>query len=187
MVLGVCEARALQSTLGELDVAVSVTVQTDSSAAKSSAERPGLLRVKHIQIKQMFLKELVAKGVIENVKISTYNNMADVLTKPLPRTMFFKALEMLPHTYRERAIDAALVTVEEARGERYADARSQVKLAIADVEWQVYPLILRRKLLLQVWWALRTPAFSRQVYEEESTFIRSVREQPRIIRRSQTW
>ena len=52
MIKGVQEVMALQTLLGELGLKVTITVYTDSSAAKASAEKPELLHMKHVQLVQ---------------------------------------------------------------------------------------------------------------------------------------
>ncbi len=59
MIKGVQEAMALQTLLGELGLKVTITVYTDSSAAKASAEKPGLMHMKHMQLRELFLKQVV--------------------------------------------------------------------------------------------------------------------------------
>ena len=73
MIKGVQEAMALQTLLRELGLKATITVHTDSSAAKASAEKPGLLHMKHVQVVQ---EDLV---VIE--KVNTLWNPADMLTR----------------------------------------------------------------------------------------------------------
>ncbi len=48
MTTGVCEALALRTILLELGIETHITIYTDSSSAKASAEKPGLMHMKHI-------------------------------------------------------------------------------------------------------------------------------------------
>jgi hypothetical protein len=56
-------------------------MKCDSSAAKAGAERPGLLHVRHMQLRDLFLKDLVGRGILSITKIGTKENISDVLTK----------------------------------------------------------------------------------------------------------
>ena len=72
-----------------------IVVELDSSAAKGAAERLGTTKIKHMQIKQMFIKDLVKTKVISLKKIGTGENRADLLTKGLPQQALQHALGLL--------------------------------------------------------------------------------------------
>ena len=60
----------------------SITVHTDSSAAKSMATRFGTARrTRHIDLRFLYLRHLVKSGIIRILKIPGDQNDADVLTK----------------------------------------------------------------------------------------------------------
>ncbi len=62
-----------------------VTLLTDSSSAKSLATRMGVgRRTKHIQLRYLFLQELVSSKEILLRKVPTADNLADLFTKYLP-------------------------------------------------------------------------------------------------------
>jgi len=48
--------------------------------------------MKHIDVKYQFLREAVNTGVVKLVYVSTENQIADLLTKPLPRATLKKLL-----------------------------------------------------------------------------------------------
>lgn len=52
-------------------------------------------RTKHIDIKFHFVREEIEKGEIEVLKVHTSDNVADILTKPLPHLKFQHYLEMV--------------------------------------------------------------------------------------------
>ena len=62
MIKGVQEALALRTVLLEMGIDATIQVFTDSSAAKASAEKPGLMHIRHKQLKELFLKQIVQKG-----------------------------------------------------------------------------------------------------------------------------
>ena len=43
---------------------------------------------KHIEIRYHFIRDMVQKGAVELQYVSTFDQTADVLTKPLPRMEF---------------------------------------------------------------------------------------------------
>ena len=65
MVSGVQRALAIQSLLEEFNIPTKVIVRTDSMAAKQSVEKVGLLHVKHMAMRMLFLKDLQRAGVID--------------------------------------------------------------------------------------------------------------------------
>ena len=61
----------------------------DNSSAINLAHDPVLHATsKHIARRDLFIRELVERGVVAPKYIKTERNAADILTKPLPRTVF---------------------------------------------------------------------------------------------------
>ena len=61
----------------------------DSTSAIDLAFDPVLhAKTKHIDRRDLFIRELITRGTIVAKYISTDKNVADVLTKPLPRQPF---------------------------------------------------------------------------------------------------
>ena len=56
------------------------TINSDSSAVKGILARRGCGKVKHLEVKQLWLQEQVRSGKIEFQKISRKNNLCDALT-----------------------------------------------------------------------------------------------------------
>ena len=52
-------------------------------------------RTKHIDIKLHFIREVVARGSVRVDKVSTEDNPADMITKPLPSNKFEYCLDMV--------------------------------------------------------------------------------------------
>lgn len=65
------------------------TLSVDNEAAVRLAHNPEFhKRTKHIRIRHFFVRELVAEGAIDVERIGTAHQVADVLTKALPRPTF---------------------------------------------------------------------------------------------------
>lgn len=47
-------------------------------------------RTKHIDIRHHFLHDPMLKGDVEVSFMDTYNQLADIFTKPLPKESFYK-------------------------------------------------------------------------------------------------
>ena len=84
MVDGATRVLGLQAAAKELGIVVGdveVRVSTDSSAAKSYASRRGAGRVRHVEVKQLWLQQAVAEGRFKLLKVDGAQNPADTLTK----------------------------------------------------------------------------------------------------------
>ena len=68
---------------------------TDSSTAKSIANRKGTGRVRHIEVCQLWIQQEVANNRIEIIKVKGENNIADVLTKHVDKCTLLKHLERI--------------------------------------------------------------------------------------------
>ena len=82
IVTGVAEAPAVQALAEEMGWKMSVRVHTDSSAAKAVASRRGLGKLRHIELKYLWVQELVREQRIAIKKINGLDNPANCLTKP---------------------------------------------------------------------------------------------------------
>eukprot|EP00971_Amphidinium_carterae_P153756 3048614-Amphidinium_carterae.1 len=75
---------------------VTMTINTDSSSGKAVASRLGLNRkAKHVQLKFLYIQDVVQRGELTIKKIPTTHNPADVLTKHLPAATIQSHLERL--------------------------------------------------------------------------------------------
>ena len=86
MIEGVTRAKGLRSLAFELgfrDLSNVVKLGTDSSAAKSFVNRRGLGRMRHLEIRDLWLQREVSKGLLEVSKIPGEKNPADLMTKIL--------------------------------------------------------------------------------------------------------
>ena len=86
MVEAVTRAKGLNTLARELGlgkISEVVHVGTDSSAAKSFVCRRGMGRMRHLQIRDLWLQKEVAEGRVEVWKVSGEENPADLMTKIL--------------------------------------------------------------------------------------------------------
>ena len=72
----------MQSILGDMGIRVNITIFTDSSAAKGTASRIGIGKVKHLDVGWLWIQESVRKGKIKLRKIDGRTNPGDLMTKP---------------------------------------------------------------------------------------------------------
>ena len=90
------EALWLKGLIEELGMSQkTVEVHCDSSSAIYLSKNPAHHeRTKHIDVKLHFIRNEVSKGVIKMVKVHTYDNPADILTKVVPTAKFKACLNM---------------------------------------------------------------------------------------------
>ena len=81
---GATEALHIRSLLMELlnINKINIKIHTDSSSGKSMATRIGSSRkAKHIELKHLFIQQLISHDYVRIIKIHTNDNSADILTK----------------------------------------------------------------------------------------------------------
>ena len=78
---GASRGLGLWSMMLELGIEVKLFLTTDSAAAKSFSSTRGLGRMRHVEVKDLWLQELVQKGRLHMLKINGLVNVADALTK----------------------------------------------------------------------------------------------------------
>ena len=71
----------MQSLFRDLGVDVEVQINTDSSTGKSVASRRGAGKIRHLDTRELWIQERVARGDIVIEKVRGEDNVADGLTK----------------------------------------------------------------------------------------------------------
>ena len=74
--------------------------QTDSSSAKAIIQRlgPGR-RAKHLEVQTMWVQQLNKLGLISMNKLGTLENVADMMTKHVPRGVLDKLAGMMGYSF----------------------------------------------------------------------------------------
>ena len=75
------EILSMKTLLAELGVAVQGHMYGDSSACSGTLHREGTGRIKHLQIRQLWLQQVIRTGTLTFTKISRDDNPADSLAK----------------------------------------------------------------------------------------------------------
>ena len=83
VVKAAAEALGLQALAADLGWQVKVQTRVDGSAAQAMASRLGLGRVRHMEVRYLWVQDAVNKKRFVIRKVSGKINPADVLTKPL--------------------------------------------------------------------------------------------------------
>lgn len=87
-----CEVLWLKNILLDMNITINtpINIFEDNQGCIQIAKNPDTKRTKHIDIKHHFIREQINEGVINLVYIPTNDQLADVLTKGLPRVSFEK-------------------------------------------------------------------------------------------------
>ena len=75
-----CEVMAVQNLLRECHIEMGITCKCDSSAARAIASRVGVGRLKHLELKHLWIQDHVQSGRIEVIWIPRAVNPSDGLT-----------------------------------------------------------------------------------------------------------
>ena len=101
---GATEALHLRNLLIELlNVSkVNIKIHTDSSSGKSMATRIGSSRkAKHIDLKHLFIQQLIQHDYVRLIKIHTNDNPADIFTKYVPTDTLQRHLQQAGITFQQ--------------------------------------------------------------------------------------
>ena len=111
LVDGAARVLGMQAAGRELGIVaeeVVVEAATDSKAAKSYASRRGAGKIRHIEVRQLWLQQAVAEGRFKLIRVDGVENPADVLTKYKGAADFQRLLSK---------VGVEVVTRTRARGE----------------------------------------------------------------------
>ena len=82
--------------LEEVDLHQLTAIYGDGQSALDLSNNPVQpRRSRHIDLKHHFIRVLVGDGVIKFVKIASYDNLADIFTKPLSKLQFQRLRDIL--------------------------------------------------------------------------------------------
>ena len=115
------EAKFLHGLLGEVvGETVDVTLFSDASSAVSFSKRQGLGRMRHLELKELWIQEQLGQGWLHVEKVETSCNPADLVTKAYKSQTDFemhKAQLQLSNEGDEQATVTSLVPDGDACGQ----------------------------------------------------------------------
>ena len=82
LVKGAAEGLGMQALMKDLGWKAKVRISVDASAAKSVASRVGIGKIRHLDVKFLWIQEAVRAGKITIRKVRGVENPAGILTKP---------------------------------------------------------------------------------------------------------
>ena len=90
---------SLVALLADWNYPVSLRVSSDSSAAKGTASRLGLGKLRHVDTRYLWLQERVHCGHLQVQKIPGTANPADILTKAVAGALLRSVMQRLGCTF----------------------------------------------------------------------------------------
>ncbi len=90
----------VRSLLSDLGLEV-VQVNTDSSAARSTASRRGAGRVRHVEVRALWVQDKVNKTELSIIKVRGEDNVAVALTKHVDKAKLEKHMERCGFEFRD--------------------------------------------------------------------------------------
>ena len=83
LVKAVSEGMAVQTLAEELGWSLGLVMHVDSATAKAVASRSGIGRLRHLEVKTLWVQAALKEGRFALVKVPGRENPANPLTKPL--------------------------------------------------------------------------------------------------------
>ncbi|CAE8682082.1 unnamed protein product [Polarella glacialis] len=109
---GLVEGKAVQSLAKELGTEMPLTICTDSSSARALSMRRGFGRLKHLEVRSLWVQQEFKEKSFELVKVPTALNLSDLLTKAVSPKVLWCLSELLGLQLEgEEAAEAAEVVV----------------------------------------------------------------------------
>ena len=117
----------MKSLLADLGFVVKIEVVQDSTAAKGTASRAGIGKIKHLDVGWCWIQQTVEKGEVKLIKIDGTKNPADPLTKPKSAKEMSRLYEMVGYSMPTRKVNREenesgileiAMWMQEASGER---------------------------------------------------------------------
>ena len=110
---GYSEAVFVVNLLREMDLEPTLHMVTDSSSAIDVVYKRGVGRIRHLEVRQLWLQEEMREGKFTLGHVSTEANVADLLTKNLSRVVFEKWRTMIGMRAVEGPSDQMLAAIFE--------------------------------------------------------------------------
>jgi hypothetical protein len=91
----VSEAQYVRALLGEIGEHVTIRIVSDSTSALAIVKRRGVGRVRHLDIRSLFLQDMFRAGVLKALYTPGTENISDLVTKALPVASFTNLVSQL--------------------------------------------------------------------------------------------
>lgn len=98
---GAQEGLAIQAMAKEMGRLMKLVIGSDSTAAKLVVHRHGLGRLKHLQIRHLWIQQAVAQRRFKLIKIPGATNYADLMTKHSTESKMLSLLTAAGYEYRD--------------------------------------------------------------------------------------
>ena len=86
----------------DLGLHVEIQVNADSSAVLSISSRRSAGRVRHVEVRELWIQEKVRRGESAIIKVKGKDKVADVLTEQVDRSKLERYMNECDFTFRDR-------------------------------------------------------------------------------------
>ena len=90
---------SVQALYNDWGLTMDLVVASDSSAARGTASRRGLGKLRHVQTRYLWIQERVAKNELKIVAVGTKQNVSDLCTKPVNKDTCEKHMKSLNQVF----------------------------------------------------------------------------------------
>ena len=90
---------SVQALYNDWGLKMDLVVASDSSAARGTASRRGLGKLRHVQTRYLWIQERVAKNELKIVAVGTKQNVSDLCTKPVNKETCEKHMKSLNQVF----------------------------------------------------------------------------------------
>ncbi len=91
----------IKSSFGDVGLEMEAQVNTDAGVAMSISSRPGAMRVRHVEVRKLWVQEKVRRGRLSIIKVKGEDNMDDGLTKHAHRSKLETYMNECGFTFRD--------------------------------------------------------------------------------------
>ena len=98
---GAAHAIGLQSLLADMGLNLEIRLFTDSSTAKAITKRTGLGKIRHLDVKELWLQQKTKHNIITHHNIKNTFNCADLLAKPQDAATIRSMMELVDHVFED--------------------------------------------------------------------------------------
>ena len=130
---GAQEGLLATSLLQELGVEATLTLRTDSTSAMNWLVKKGCGRLKHIEIRQMWLQDVIKQRKVKLEFTPSGENLADMLTKPLAGPLLRTLAEQVGMVFPTELEPNAVAVLEENRTQDEQDYQHEQMMFLMHV------------------------------------------------------
>lgn len=121
MTKGAVEGLYFKHLLEQQGYTIEIVIRSDASAAIGAANRLGVgKRMKHLELQDLWIQQLIRNGILTIKKVSTRENWSDILTKYVSKDWLDKVMKQIGFRFPNEdyvGVDSTAPVVDEDSAE----------------------------------------------------------------------